>query len=337
MTGYRRLGLALAVFAAAALIIPELAEGIEPTGHAAAAPTGHPPAAHAAPPRSRATAPPPAVAHVLLVVEENHEFGQVAGSSKAPFLNRLAAQGTLLIHDYAVTHPSLPNYVALVAGSPLGIHNDCRSCHRGGRTLVDQLQAAGITWKAYYQGLPAPCSAVASAGAYVKKVNPFLHLDSVLADPRRCRRVVPLTQLGPDLRAGRLPRLAVVTPDLLHDMHSGSVHRADIFLQRLDRLLRSSPEGTSTVLVLTFDEGKSDRGLQGRRGGGHVATVVVGPGVSAGARDPTPYDQYSLLRSLELRFGLRPLRHAADAQTRTIPVVAGTMMAQPGRSPHQAR
>jgi hypothetical protein len=311
----RRLGWVLAVLVAAALIVPELAEGTEPPDH---------PPPRTAPAGAGAAAAPQAAAHVVLVVEENHEFGQVIGSPRAPFLNRLAAGGTLLTRYYAIGHPSLPNYLALVAGSPLGIHSDCRSCHRPGPTLVDQLQAAGITWKAYYQGLPAPCSTVATAGAYVKKVDPFLHLDGVRADPRRCRRVVPLTQLGPDLGAGRLPRLAVVTPDLDHDMHSGSVQKADVFLRRLDQRLRSSPEATSILLVVTFDEGRSDRGLAGRHGGGHVATVVVGPGVPAGARDPTPYDHYSLLRSLELRFGLRPLRHAADAQTQTIPVVAGS-------------
>jgi membrane-associated phospholipid phosphatase len=321
MTGYRRLGLALAVFVAAALIIPELAEGTEPTGHAA--PAGGRVAGRAAPTHPREASPLPAVSHVLLVVEENHEFGQVIGSPKAPFLSWLAARGTLLTHYYAVTHPSLPNYVALVAGSPLGIHNDCRACHRGGRTLVDQLQAAGISWKAYYQGLPTPCSEVASAGAYVKKVNPFLHLDSVRTNPLRCRRVVPLTQLGPDLRRGRLPRFTMVTPDLIHDMHSGSVHTADAFLQHLEHRLRASSEESSTLLIVTFDEGKSDRGRHGRHGGGHIATIVAGPGVPAGSRDPGPYDHYALLRSLEQRFGLRPLRHAADSRTRTIPAIAG--------------
>ena len=175
----------------------------------------------------------PSARRIIVVVEENHEFSQVIGARQAPFLNRLAARGTLLTRYYAITHPSLPNYVALVAGDPLGIHGDCRTCHRRGRTLVDQLQAAGISWKAYYQGLPAPCSTAVIAGAYAKKVNPFLHLDSVRSAPQRCRRVVPLSQLGDDLRRGRLPRFAMVTPDLAHSMHSGSIARTDAFLRRL--------------------------------------------------------------------------------------------------------
>ena len=39
-----------------------------------------------------------ATTRVVLVVEENHEFGQIIGSRRAPFLNQLAAHGTLLTH-----------------------------------------------------------------------------------------------------------------------------------------------------------------------------------------------------------------------------------------------
>jgi hypothetical protein len=330
---HRRLGWALvAMLIASPLVIPELTRGIgQPDRATARAAVAEPVAVGHRPPPPHGL-PRPAASHVVLVVEENHEFSQVIGARQAPFLNRLAARGTLLTRYYAITHPSLPNYVALVAGDPLGIHGDCRTCHRRGRTLVDQLQAAGISWKAYYQGLPAPCSTAVIAGAYAKKVNPFLHLDSVRSAPQRCRRVVPLSQLGDDLRRGRLPRFAMVTPDLAHSMHSGSIARADAFLRRLDRQLRTAPARRSGILlIVTFDEGKSHHGLHGRRGGGHVATIVVGPGVPAGGRDPTPYDHYGLLRSLEQRFGLRPLRHAADRQTQTIPAIAGPPAVQAGR------
>jgi phosphatidylinositol-3-phosphatase len=311
--GYRRLGWALAAFVAAALIFPELAQG-----------TGQPGLVGAATPAAIGQRPPEAASHVVLVVEENHEFSQVIGSPRAPFLNRLAARGTLLSRYYAVTHPSLPNYLALVAGSPLGIRRDCGACHRTGRTLVDQLQAAGISWKAYYQSLPAPCSAAARAGAYTKAINPFLHLDGVRANPLRCRQVVPLTQLGTDLELGQLPRFVMVTPDLMHDMHSGSIGRADTFLRRLDHQLLAAPARRGGILlIVTFDEGRTRKGLGGHRGGGHIATVVAGPGVPPGRRDPTPYDHYALLRSLEQRFGVPPLRHAADPGTKTIPAIAG--------------
>ncbi|HKP98959.1 MAG TPA: alkaline phosphatase family protein [Actinomycetes bacterium] len=295
----------LATLVVAVLVVaPEVVEGPETPVRAAAAPRGGP-------------------TTVVLVIEENHEFGQVIGSPQAPFLNRLAAHGTLLTRYFAVTHPSLPNYVALVAGSPLGIRNDCRLCHRTGRTLVDQLERAHIPWRAYYQGLPVPCSSAVKAGAYANKTNPFAHLDDVRASPARCQRVVPLDRLRPDLRRGRLPRFAVIVPDLQHDMHSGPVPRADAFLRRLYRELAASPSWRpGTVLVVTFDEGTTSQGMRGR-GGGRVATIVAGPGVPR-RHDPTPYTHYALLRSIEHRFGLPPLRRAADRATRTIPAIAGS-------------
>jgi membrane-associated phospholipid phosphatase len=305
----------LAAVMAMVLLVPEAVEGLGAPVHAAAAPLGHPA-------RQAARRPPPKVTRVVLVIEENHEFGQIIGSRRAPFLNQLAAHGTLLTRYYAITHPSLPNYVALLAGSPLGIHGDCRRCHRPGRNLVDQLERAHISWKAYYQGLPAPCSAVVKAGAYAKKTDPFAYLDDVRTSPARCHRVVPLDRLRPDLRRGRLPRFVVIVPDLRHDMHSGPVGEADVFLRRLDReLATSSSWRPGTVLVVTFDEGTTSIGLHGR-GGGHVATVVAGPGVPA-RHDATPYTHYALLRSIEHRFGLPPLRNAADPATRTIPAIAG--------------
>ena len=273
--------------------------------------------------RADRLASPPA--HVIVVVEENHAFEQIIGSRKAPFLNRLAAHGTLLTDYHAITHPSLPNYVALLSGRTGRIRSDCTGCTFAGRTLVDQLEARHISWAAYLQGLPRPCSAVARSGAYSEAVDPFMHAARVRDHPSRCDRVVPFRRFRADLAAGRLPRVVFVMPDLRHEMHSGPVRVADPWLRRLVGELRTSPVWRQdSRLVVTFDE--SDRtdvrsccGGLGR--GGRVATIVAGPRVPAG-RDPTPYTHYSLLHSIEAAFGLPFLGHAGDPATRTIPALA---------------
>jgi hypothetical protein len=279
----------------------------------------------AAAPRTTALVAPAvrsAPAHLVLVVEENHEFGQVIGSRQAPFLNRLAAGGTLLSNYYAVSHPSLPNYLALIGGDTFGIHSDCTSCQLRANNLVDQLELAGISWKAYYQDLPAPGADMTHAGAYTINVDPFLYFDDVRTSPARRHKVVPLGQLDADLAANRLPRFAVVAPDLRYDMHSGSVAVADRFLQRLYDRLTASPAWPQTRLMVTFDEGTSRHGVDGGAGGGRVATIVVGAGVPAGVRDDRPYDHYSLLRSIERLYRLPALRHTAGPTVATIPAVA---------------
>jgi hypothetical protein len=289
---------------------------------------GRPAAARASRPAVRASragrlATPPR--HLIVVIEENHSFEEIIGSPAAPFLNHLAAHGTLLTGYHAVTHPSLPNYVALLGGRTDGIQGDCQACTFAGPTLIDQLQARRISWAAYFQGLPRPCSAVARSGAYTEAVDPFMHAARVRDDPARCDRVLPFRFLHVDLAAGRLPTVVFVVPDLLHDMHSGLVGVADRWLHRLVAELEVNPVWRQdTRLVVTFDEStradvRSCCGGVGR--GGLVPTIVAGPRIPEG-RDPTPYTHYSLLRSVEAALGLPFLGHAGDPTTATIAAVA---------------
>jgi phospholipase C len=252
---------------------------------------------------------------VIVVVEENHGFQQIIGSDQAPFLNMLARHATLLTAYRAITHPSLPNYIAMVSGGTRGLASDCTSCHVAARNLADQLDKRGLSWKAYMQGLPAPCSDASHAGAYVKTHNPFLYFDDISGAPGRCRDVVPFDEFTADLASGRLPGFAFISPDLNHDMHNGPVRLADAWLRKLYGQLRASPvwEG-NTRLVVTFDEGTP--------GGNRVVTIIAGPHVPS-ARDDTGYTHYSLLRSIEAHFGLPYLGHAGDPGTAPIRALIG--------------
>ena len=251
----------------------------------------------------------PARSSVVLIVLENTEFGEVVGSREAPFLNRMIERGALATRYFAVTHPSLPNYLALFAGSTFGIAENCTGCVAPGPNLATQLSRAGISWRAYMGGMPRACFAGAESGAYVKRHNPFMYSRAVASRPKLCRRVVPETALRADLRRGSLPAFAWLSPDLCDNSHDCPLATADSHLEelvpRVER--RLGPEG---LLIVTFDEGTSDRGAAGRPGGGRVATILVGPGVQPGTRLRRVYTHYSLLAALEDRFGLARLRHA---------------------------
>ena len=291
-------------------------------------------AAGCASPRPATSVRDRAITRVIVVVEENHSIGQIIGSPQAPFLNRLAAKGTLLTSYFAITHPSLPNYIAMVSGGTQGITSDCGGCNLDTPNLADQLERTGISWKAYMQGLPAPCSDAHLAGGYAKKHDPFMYFASVRDNPRRCAKVVPFAQLDADLAAGRLPRLVFITPDLDHDMHGAGeggddalVAAADRWLKDLyGRLVGSSAWKEDTRLVVTWDEGNgaSAGGRSGCCGdlaaGGNVATIIAGPAVKP-ARDDATYTHYALLRSIETLFHLPLLGHAGDQGTTTIPAL----------------
>ena len=289
------------------LVASVLALGISACGSGSggeAAPPVAVPTSHL--PRSTAS-------HVVVVVMENKEYGDVLGSHDAPYLNALARRYGAPSKLYGIRHPSLPNYLALVGGETFGVDSDCTSCSVDGMSLPDQLERAGRTWRGYMQGLPRPCFKGAERGRYAKKHDPFMYFDSIRGSSRRCDRVVPYSQLLSDLRHGQLPDFAFVSPDLCSDTHDCSVRTGDRFLSSLvPALLRET--GPRGFVVVTYDEGDSDAGCCGVAHGGRIATVVAGPDVRRGGRGDGDYTTYSILRTVEDFFGLPALANASDAR-----------------------
>ena len=228
------------------------------------------------------------------------------GNSSAPYINHLADTGALATASYAIRHPSLPNYLALTGGSTYGIEEDCTDCHVAGRNLVDDLEAAHISWKAYMQDMPYPCFTGASYGLYAKKHDPFLYYDDIRSNPRRCSHVVPATQLTSDLAAGALPQFAWITPNLCNDMHNCGVAIGDRYLSGLMPSLIASV-GRRGVVFVTWDEGSSNASCCSLAKGGHITTIAVGGAAVPHARPSAPYDHYSLLRTIEDSWGLPEL------------------------------
>jgi phosphatidylinositol-3-phosphatase len=252
---------------------------------------------------------------VFVVVLENREYGEVVGNREAPFLDSLARRGTLATHYYAVAHPSLPNYLALLGGSTFGISRNCTECSAPGSNLALQLSRAGVSWRAYMGGMPRPCFGGAEAGDYVKRHNPFMHFRSIASSRERCGQVVPATRLGADLRRRALPAFGWLSPNLCDSGHDCDLATADRYMSRLiPRITRQL--GPGGVVVVTFDEGTSDAGCCGMAGsaGGRVMTVVAGPGRPAASLTAGTYDHYSLLAALERHFGVPRLREARHSR-----------------------
>ena len=256
-------------------------------------------------PAGAAVTPVPDFDHVFVLVFENKESGSVLGSSSAPTFNAYARRYASLTRYYGVTHPSLPNYLALVSGSTQGITNDCTSCVVDGKSLADTLEGAGRTWKTYAEGLPSPGYLGAGSGRYAKKHDPFAYFRSIANSPARRANIVPLTQLGRDLRAQHLPDFALVVPDLCNSMHDCSVRVGDSWLRRTAAPLLRLP---NTVVFVVFDEGSSSV-----RGGGHTAALALGTAVRPGARFVRPTGHYGLLRTIEDAWGLPRLGRSAGA------------------------
>ena len=286
------------------------------------------PASQAASPAAQPTspgsaAPPvrggalPNFSHVVVIMLENHEATAILGNPAAPYLNGLASQGAVATRYFAISHPSLPNYLAVVGGSTFGISTDCSpgpQCRAPDPSLPDQLNSAGISWKAYLEDMPGNCDQVAS-GTYAVKHDPFVYFPGVVS--AQCSQVVPARALSEDLATGNLPRFAWLSPNLCHDMHDCPVSAGDAYLAGIVPTLLGAL-GPSGVLLITFDEGTTNNGGgQPGAAGGQVAMIAAGPGARAGARSAQPYDHYSLLRTIEEAWGLPILRSAAGAAPMT--------------------
>jgi hypothetical protein len=254
-------------------------------------------------PPATALAPVPAFDHVVVIVFENKEATSVLGNRAAPTFNSYARRYARLTRYYGVTHPSLPNYLALVSGSTQGITTDCTDCVVDATSLADTVEASGRTWKTYAEGLPAPGFLGSFSGRYAKKHNPFAYFRGVADDRARRARMVPLSRLAPDLRAGALPSFSLVVPDLCHSMHDCSVSVGDAWLRSHVGKFLKLPK---TVVFVVFDEGATSIG-----GGGHTVALAFGTAVRPGSRFTGLTSHYGILRTVEQAWRLPLLGHSA--------------------------
>ena len=284
-------------------------------------PTVAPPTATVTPtdtPSPSATPLPlvPNFAHIVIVVFENKESGTVIGSPKAPYYNVLANTYTLLDQFYAVTHPSLPNYLAMISGDTFGVTSDCEDCFVNAPSLPDQIETGGRTWRTYQEDMPSPCF-VGSTLLYAQKHNPFIYFDPIRLNADRCdQHIVPLDQLDADIASKSLPNFIFVTPNLCNDAHDCGIDVSDQWLFNFAHKIVPALDATgeSYLVVLTWDEGQGDHSCCGlpEKAGGRIATVLISPQVKSGFKDETQYTHYSLLKTIEQAWGLPYLGHAAD-------------------------
>lgn len=262
---------------------------------------------HAAPAGTPALPP---IRHVFLLVLENESYGSTFGSgSAAPYLAQtLPAQGAQLTQYYGIGHYSLDNYVALISGqAPNDLTQlDCanfsdfaptaHSLNADGqllgmgcvypklvRTLPDQLEAAGFSWRGYMEDMGnnpqresrscghPPVNAedntqVAMPGdQYAARHDPFVYFHSIIDDAPRCAaHVVNLAQLPEDLaRIESTPNFSFITPNLCDDGHdvpcvdrrAGGLGAVDAFLRKwVPLIIRSPAFRADGLLIITFDE-----------------------------------------------------------------------------------
>jgi len=278
----------------------------------------------------------PMPSHVVVVVEENRDFSQIAASPAAPFINSLAAdsKAALFTQSYALTHPSQPNYLMLFSGSSQGVKDDHVppglpfSTANLGASLIE----AGMTFAGYSEDLPYAGFQGPTYGAYARKHSPWVNWQDGPIRGIPASANLPLTAFP--TRYDSLPTVSFVIPNQDNDMHNGrdpaSIARADKWLQHhLDGYIRWAKTHNS-LFILTFDEGRDG-------GNNQILTLFVG-GMIKGGKYDTTISHYSVLRTVEDMFGLPCAGESATAKPVTgCWITAAAVMKAPSPIPEPLR
>jgi hypothetical protein len=240
--------------------------------------------------------------HVVIVIEENHGFAQIMHRrNHNSYVHALAKRGMLFTDAHGVTHPSLPNYLALFSGSTQDVTDDsCRHSFNSDN-LATRLLDAGLGFATYSESLPRTGDLVCASGTYRRKHNPAASWQGTRLDAGLNRRFADFPR-----DYSRLPTVSFVIPDQVNDMHDGSFGEADRWLKKhigpyVDWAFRHN-----SLLILTWDEDDF-------RAENHVVTILAGPMVKQGI-SMQRIDHYSVLRTLLDFYGLPALGASRDAK-----------------------
>lgn len=242
----------------------------------------------------------PALDHIVVIVMENKSYDQVR---VLPYTASLMASYAYSSASYGITHPSQPNYIALWAGSTLGVTSN--TCPAPGspftaENLGHACETAGVTWKSYNENLPSPGSAVCTVGSlYTRKHNPWTNFSNLNHANER-----PFTDLALDIAANQLPRLAFVVPNNCNNTHDCALAVGDAWLQNNVPALIDAV-GPRGLVVVTWDE---DNNISGN----HILTVFAGPQVRSGFVSTETMNHYRLLRTLCDALGVPAFANAAS-------------------------
>lgn len=282
----------------------------------------------ASPPPPGWTAGLPVYDHVVIVVEENKDYEQVAGQPAAPYINRLRTEGANLTRMYAEEHHSEGNYFWLFSGSNQNIgFNDFIPAPITKSNLGKQLLDAGRSFAGYSENLPSIGSTVEGDGLYARKHVPWITFSNLpngktVATSSNLR----FKDFPSDLT--KLPTVSFVIPNLINDMHDGSVPGSitagDTWLRKnLDGYYQWAKEHNS-LLIVTFDEndhgptGLTDPAAKAPAKRNRIVTIFAGAHVKRGDfAEGKGVTHVNVLRTLEAMYGLarsgaqQPLARAA--------------------------
>lgn len=235
-------------------------------------------------------APTPRFKNVIWLVFENKNYTTTLAQ---PIFKAFADQGIQFSKMMAETHPSQGNYIAMVAGSTLGVFGDgnvdLEASHLG-----DLLENKGMDWKVYAEDYPGNCFTGRASGKYVRKHVPFISFNNVQKNPQRCAKIVDFSGFLEDWSNHRIANFNMIIPNLDNDGHDTSVnYAAEWFDKTFSQAFKDPRLMQDTLIVVTFDESDSIFSAN------QIYTTLYSPNLPQKITVKDKHNHYSLLKFLE--------------------------------------
>lgn len=258
--------------------------------------------------------------HLVVVIEENHDYNQIIGNAGAPYINQLASSGLSFVNSHPLVLNSIVNYLDLFSGSNQGVTDDT-DARFPAANLGSELQAAGRRFVGYAESLPADGFTGASAPDYVRIHNPWTYFENLFVNGSNAAVNKVFNPTNFPTASGTnysfLPDVSFVVPNLLNDMHGedGSPLTDDQLIARGDAWLQSNLDSYAqwarthhSLLMVTWDEGNYTATTN------HIPTIVTGdPALLHAGLSDQSIDHFSVLRTIEDMFGLPALGGSTTA------------------------
>ena len=275
--------------------------------------------------------------HVVVVIEEDRFSNAIGDTKDFPYLNQLAAGGLVYTNSHGVGHPSLPNYLALYAGSTLGVTDNGNTHTFTQPNLAKSLNSLQVAPGQYLSFVgfaetlpqngdtttriaPDPTISGSAPDVYMRNYNPMAQFadagtqNGVAVSNAAVNKTFasfPTTAAG----FAALPNVAFVIPNTNHNTH-GSNEQApwatdpanyDMFRKNADAWLSAKmnayaqwAKANNSILIITQDEEEDDYKIAST-----VSTLIVGdPRLVVPGTNSTSVNHFNVTRTIEDMFGL---------------------------------
>lgn len=282
----------------------------------------------------------PVYDHVVIVIEENKDYGEIIGNPHARYLNRtLRAEGANLTRIFGEEHHSQGNYYWLFSGSNqnVGFVDKIPAAPITAPNLGAELFTKGLTFGGYSEDLPATGSLVdfaknaAGKKSYARKHNPWASFSFPPTNRLSGSANMPFADFPTrEQDFAGLPTVAIVVPGLKNDMHDGlpsrSIPKGDAWLKEHIEAYYQWAKSHNSLLIVTWDEndlqfdtrhptGITVVGLtdpfaatttaKGRSTQNRIPTIIAGTQIKPGDYpEGNGVTHVNLLRTLEAMYGL---------------------------------